>query len=465
MYADRLPPHDIEAEEAVIGSLLIDGDAMYQIAEIVSTEDFYEQRARWCYEACVALFQRQEAINQITLAHELSRVAHLEEVGGSAFLSHLVAAVPTSLHIQYYARIVAKSSVLRKLIRAAGEISAIGYEEAADIEASLDKAENILYGVRANRERKDFVHISNILEDYLEDGGISGTSSMDASVGPIPTGFTDLDRLLGGMQRSDMIVLAARPSVGKSTLVLNMVRHAAGLGYTSAFFSLEMSREQLALRLLSSEAAVDSHRLRLGLVTETEERKLLEGIGALSELPIYIDDTPLLSISEMSSRSRRLNLEQGIDLVVVDHIQLARGTTRTDNRVQEVSEITRSLKGLARDLNVPLIAVSQLRRAVEDRTGHRPQLSDLRESGSIEQDADVVAFIYREDMYYSEDEWDARFTGRPYPKNIAELILAKHRHGPIDTVNLFFREKLSRFENLASSDGVGTHSSMLGELA
>lgn len=465
MYADRLPPHDIEAEEAVIGSLLIDGDAIYQIAEIVNPEDFYEQRARWCFESCVALFQRQEAINQITLAHELSRVSHLDDIGGNAFLSHLVAAVPTSLHIQYYARIVSKSSVLRKLIRAAGEISAIGYEEAPDIELSLDKAENILYGVRANRERKDFVHIRNILEDYLEDGGISGTASMDASVSPIPTGFTDLDRLLGGMQRSDMIVLAARPSVGKSTLVLNMVRHAADLGYTSAFFSLEMSREQLALRLLSSEAGVDSHRLRLGLVTETEERKILEGIGALSELPIYIDDTPLLSISEMSSRSRRLNLESGVDLIVVDHIQLARGSTRTDNRVQEVSEITRSLKGLARDLNVPLIAVSQLRRAVEDRTGHRPQLADLRESGSIEQDADVVAFIYREDMYYSEDEWDARFTGKPYPKNIAEIILAKHRHGPIDTVNLFFREKLSRFENLASSDGVGTNPSMLGELA
>ena len=225
-----------------------------------------------------------------------------------------------------------------------------------------------------------------------------------------------------------------------------------------------MSQEQLALRLLSSEAAVDSHRLRLGLVTETEERKILEGIGALSELPIYIDDTPLLSISEMSSRSRRLNLDKGVDLIVVDHIQLARGSTRTDNRVQEVSEITRSLKGLARDLNDPVIAVSQLRRAVEDRTGHRPQLADLRESGSIEQDADVVAFIYREDMYYSEDEWDARFTGKPYPKNIAEVILAKHRHGPIDTVNLFFREKLSRFENLAAGDGVA-NPSMLGELA
>ena len=464
MYADRLPPHDIEAEEAVIGSLLIDGEAMYQISEILSSEDFYEQRARWCYEACDLLFQRQEAINQVTLAHELSRLNHLDEVGGNAFLSHLVAVVPTSLHVEYYARIVSKSSVLRKLIRAASEISSIGYEEAADIEHSLDKAENILYAIRSHRERKDFAHIGSILEDYLEDGGISGTASMDASVSPIPTGFTDLDRLLGGMQRSDMIVLAARPSVGKSTLVLNMVRHAASLGYTSAVFSLEMSQEQLALRLLSSEAAVDSHRLRLGLVTETEERKILEGIGALSELPIYIDDTPLLSISEMSSRSRRLNLDKGVDLIVVDHIQLARGSTRTDNRVQEVSEITRSLKGLARDLNVPVIAVSQLRRAVEDRTGHRPQLADLRESGSIEQDADVVAFIYREDMYYSEDEWDARFTGKPYPKNIAEVILAKHRHGPIDTVNLFFREKLSRFENLAAGDGVA-NPSMLGELA
>ena len=269
------------------------------------------------------------------------------------------------------------------------------------------------------------------------------------------TSFSDLDELLGGLQRSDMLILGARPGLGKSTLALNVSLNAARNGAVAGVFSLEMSREQLALRILASDAGVDAHRLRLSLYTETEEQRIIDSVGQLSELPVYIDDTPFQGMVEMQSKARRLSMEQGLDLLVVDYLQLIQGSSRNrggENRVQEISEISRSIKGMARDLNIPIITCSQLSRVVEGRPGHRPQLSDLRDSGSIEQDADVVAFIYREDVYYTEDEWSQHFPGRQYPRNIAEIIVAKHRHGPTGSVKLKFEDNLVRFVPLPRSD-------------
>ncbi|MBI2873402.1 MAG: replicative DNA helicase [Chloroflexi bacterium] len=451
MYAEKLPPHDIEAEEAVVGSLVIDGETISRIATFLKPEDFYREQNRWCYEACLNLYQRNEAINQITVAHELGLTGHMEAVGGHAYLSHLVATVPTSVHVEHYARIVNRTATLRRLIQAAGEIATIGYEGAADVDAALTQAEGLLLRIRTGHGVRDFVPLRDLLDQYLEEtASIAGPLAQGQA--PIPTGFVDLDKLLGGLQRSDLVILAARPSLGKSSLAINMARSAAGRGAVVAIFSLEMSREQLVLRFLAGEAEVDTHRLRLGLHTEAEGNRIVAAVGELSDLPIYVDDTPLQGILEMRSKARRLHMERGLDLVIVDYLQLMRGSTRTDNRVQEISEISRSLKGMARDMNVPVLAVSQLSRAVEMRPSHRPQLSDLRESGAIEQDADVVAFIYREDMYSTQEEWERRFPEQPYPKNIAEIIVAKHRHGPVDTVNLFFRQSLARFENLAAQE-------------
>ncbi|MBI4299345.1 MAG: replicative DNA helicase [Chloroflexi bacterium] len=453
MYAERLPPHDVDAEEAVVGSLLIDGESITRVSPFLKGDDFYREKNRWCYESCLSLFDRGEGINQVTVAHELSLQGRLDGIGGPSYLSHLVSIVPTSLHVEYYGHIVQRTATLRQLIRAGGDIAAIGYEGTSDLEAALSRAEELLFRIRTGRSVRDFLHIRDVLDQYMEESSTI-LGPLERGVAPIPTGFVDLDRLLGGMQRSDMIILAARPSLGKSSLTISIARSAAAQGATVGFFSLEMSREQLVLRLLSSEAGVDTHRLRLGLHSEAEERRVLDAIGLLSDLPIYIDDSPLQGIVEMRGKAKRLQMERGLNLLIVDYIQLIRGNGRGENRVQEMSEISRSLKGLARDIDVPMLAVSQLSRAVEMRPSHRPVLSDLRESGSIEQDADVVAFIYRDDAYYTEDEWEHRFPDRPYPKNIAEIIVAKHRHGPVATVNLYFRENVARFENLAASKGV-----------
>ena len=449
---ERLPPHDEMAEESVLGSLLIDSDAILQIP-FLKRKDFYRERNRWAYEACHALFDRSEAINQVTVAHELASKDRLENMGGAAFLSHLVAGVPTSVHVEHYARIVNRTATMRNLIEVATDIATLGYQEDADTDGTLSKAEDLLFSVREGRETRGFVSIRQVLDKYMEDTATI-TGPLERGTAPIQTGYVDLDRLLGGLQRSDLIILAARPSIGKSTLALNMARNAAGSGATVGIFSLEMSREQLVLRMLASEASVDGHRLRLGVHSRSDEQKVNDAIGALSDLPMYIDDSPLQTIAEIRSKSRRLHLERaGIDLLIVDYLQLMQGVGRQNNRVQELSDITRSLKGLARDLNIPLIAISQLSRATEHRATHRPQLSDLRDSGSIEQDADVVAFIYRDDMVYTEEEWEQQFSdGRKYPRNIAELIVAKHRNGPLDTLRLFFHGQVSRFENLAAPE-------------
>ena len=446
MYAEQLLPHDTEAEEAVIGSLLIDGESILRVSSFLRPLAFYRERNRYCYEACLALFRRGEAINQVTVAHQLGLDDHTEQVGGTAYLSHLVSTVPTPVHIEHYGRIVDRTAVMRHLIDAASQISTIGYEGTDDVDAALTRAEEVLFRVRSGQPARDFVPLRHVLDQYMEERA-SVTDAAGLINAPIMTGFGSLDELLGGLHRSDMVVLAARPGLGKSTLAINLSLNAAKAGASVGIFSLEMSREQIAQRMLASEAEVDSFWIRLGMYPEPAEQRISDVIGSLSELPVYIDDTPLQGIVEMRGKARRLSMERGLDMLVVDYMQLiSGGSGRSDNRVQEMSEITRSIKGLARDLNVPVLAVSQLSRAVEMRTSHHPQLSDLRESGSIEQDADVVMFIYREDVYTTEDEWESKHPDRAYPKNLAELIIAKHRHGPVGSVRLLFKDKLVRFE-------------------
>lgn len=450
MLADRLPPHDIRAEESVIASLLIDGETLGQVSSFLLPDDFYRERNRWCYEAVLELFNRGEAINQVTVAHELESANQIEQVGGSAFLAHVISAVPTSVHIEHYGRLVHRTATMRRLIAAADDIADIGYEDSPDIDNALSAAENVLFSIRSGQASRDFTPLREVFDTYLENDP-SLADPTDLSNQPVMSGFRDLDRLLGGLQRSDMLVLAARPSIGKSTVALNIARNAAATGMIIGIFSLEMGREQVALRLLSAESQVDTHRLRMRLTGETEDARIADAIGHLSDLPIWVDDTPLQTVVEIRSKARRLSMEHGLDMVIVDYMQLIEGrSSRGDaNRVQEVSEISRSMKGLARDLNIPVVAISQLSRAIEQRTQHRPQLSDLRDSGSIEQDADVVMFIHREDKYTDEDEWARTNPGQPYPHNLAEIIVAKHRHGPTDSVMLAVQDNFARFVDAA----------------
>ena len=448
----RLPPNDNDAEEAVIGSLLIDGTAIFQIAGFLQPADFYFEQNQWLYEACMALYQRDEAINQITLAQELSRKGRLEACGGAARLSYLISIVPTSLDIEHYARIVYRLSVMRQMITAGDRIAAIGYEVGPDVEDSLAKAEGILFKLRRGQGTGDLTHIRQVLDKYFE---VTPPTSEERPerLPYILSSFAGLDEFLGGFQRSDLVIIAGRPSMGKTSLALNIARNAAVEHRACvALFSVEMARDSLVLRLLSSESGVNSRRVRFGEHTEDEERRVMEATGVLSTADIYVDDTPLLRMAEMRSKALRLNYERGIDMVIIDYLQLMEGQgVRGENRVQEITYISRSLKALARELNAPVLAVSQLSRAVEWRASHEPQLSDLRESGSIEQDADVVLFIYRDEYYYkSEEEWIAAHPDREYPREEADVIIAKHRNGPTGRIKLRFRQNLARFESLGS---------------
>ena len=449
MNGEKLPPHDIDAEEAVIGSLLIDGTAIYKIASLLQSSDFYHEQNRWLYGACLSLFQRNEAINQITVAQELDREGKLEACGGAAYLSHLISICPTPLDIEHYAKIVYRLSVMRRLISAADQIAAIGYGADPDVDASLSRAEDILFKLGHGRGPGDFVHIRQVLDKYFETAPSPVTEEGRAE--PIPyvlSGFSGLDEFLGGFQHSDLIIVAGRPSMGKTSLALNIARNAAvEHGACVALFSLEMAREPLVMRLLSSESGVNLRQVRLGLHTETDEKRIMDATGILSEAPIYIDDSPQLRVMEMRSKARRLYYERDINLIIVDHLGLMQGEGRVENRVQEISYISRSLKALARELNIPVLAVSQLSRAAEWRASHRPQLSDLRDSGSIEQDADVVLFIYRDDYYYTKDEWQTQYPDKEYPEGIADIIIAKHRNGPIGQTTLRFVPRLAKFEN------------------
>jgi len=450
----RLPPNDNDAEEAVIGSLLIDGASIFQVADFLQASDFYFEQNRLLYEAAMALYQRDEAIDQVTLAQELSRTGKLETCGGAARLSYLISVCPTSLDIEHYARIVYRLSVMRQLITAGDRISAIGYESAPDVEESLAKAEGILFRLRRGGAVNDLTHIREVLDKYFEVAPPSSEERPE-QLPFVLSGFAGLDEFLNGFQRSDLIIIAGRPSMGKTSLALNIARNAAvEHRATVALFSLEMSRDSLVTRLVSSESGVNARRIRFGEhKTEEEERKVMEATGVLSEAPVYVDDTPMIRMAEMRSKALRLNYERGIDLVILDYLQLMQGegTSRGENRVQEISLISRSLKALAREIDAPVIGVSQLSRAVEWRASHEPQLSDLRESGSIEQDADVVLFIYRDEYYYkSEEEWIAAHPDREYPREEADVIIAKHRNGPTGRVKMRFRHNLAKFETLGS---------------
>jgi replicative DNA helicase len=452
MTSDRLPPHDTDAEEAVIGSLLIDGSSIHRVAAVLQPADFYNERNSLIYGACLSLYERDEAIDQITVAQELDRQGKLESCGGAANLSHLIAICPTSLDIEHYARIVYRLSIMRRLIAAGGQIANIGYRADPDVDQSLNDAEDVLFRLRHGQSRRDLTHIRQVLDQYFETTAEAEGQPRE----PIPyvlSGFAGLDEFLGGFQRSDLIIVGGRPSMGKTSLALSLARNAAvEQGACVALFSLEMAREPLVLRLLSSEAEVDSRQVRLGHHTEEQEQRIMDAIGRLSEASIYIDDTPQLRVVEMRSKTRRLFYERGVDLIIVDYLQLMQGDRRSDNRVQEVSEISRSLKGLAREINAPVLAVSQLSRAPEGRASHEPQLSDLRESGSIEQDADVVIFVYRDEYYFpSKEDWEREHPGEGYPPP-ADIIIAKHRNGPTGTIKLLFKPRMAKFENIPNQE-------------
>lgn len=433
---ERSLPFDLQAERATLGSIFLERDAIIAVAGWLPAEYFYLEKHALIYEAMLACYNRREPADLATVAAELRRRGQLDLVGGLSMLSELVTEVPTAVHIEYYARIVERTALLRRLIEAGGRIAAMGYDEASDLEETLDRAEAELFAVSQRRNNQDFVHIGRVVNTLFSQ--IESMQERRGEVIGVPTGYHDLDELTGGLQPSDLIILAARPSVGKTSLALslayNVAFHANG---TVAIFSLEMSREQLVQRMLAMHTGIDMQRLRTGNLRGEELSLAIEGLGVLSELPIYIEDTPGLSITDVRARARRLHSEVGITLVMIDYLQLMSGR-RTDNRVQEVSDISRGLKALARELNVPVLALSQLSRAVEGRQNHVPMLSDLRESGSIEQDADIVMFIYREELYDKETD----------KKGIAEIHIAKHRNGPLGVIPLRFESRTTRFQNL-----------------
>ena len=448
-YSERQLPYDHSAEAAVLGGVLIDGDALHRVMPVIRPEDFHRARNQYCFAACLAVSGRQEAIDQITVARELARRDRLEQVGGLAYLGQLIADTPTSVNVEHYAGIVADTAAKRRLIDAGNSIADLGYADTDDADEAMRQAVDVLFSVQPTNSDRGFIPLSSVLDVYLQ-GDIGDATLSDEP--PLQSGYSDLDSLLGGMQRSDMLIVGARPGLGKSSLALNICVNAAKSGQVCGIFSLEMSREQVAMRILVAESGIDSHRLRLGLYSELEESVIADAVGALSGLPIYIDDTPFQTTMDMRSKAQRLKLEHGLDFLVVDYLQLIQGMGSRrgygENRVQEISEISRSLKGMARDLNVPVFTCSQLSRVVENRPGHRPQLSDLRDSGSIEQDADIVMFLYREDKNFTEEEWEQHAPGRPYPRNLAEVIVAKHRHGPTGSLHLYFRDTLMRFDEL-----------------
>lgn len=434
---DKAVPSNPEAEEAVLGSLLIDPDGVLKVASFLESEDFYRERNGWIYRAILDLHERREPADFVTLCDELERRNLLQEVGGASYITQLINNVPSAAYAEHYGHIVERTATLRRLIDAAGQIAALAYEEAQEVDEVVDRAEQIVFGVAERRIRRDLVPVRQVMHDVVD--RVDYLHRHQGQILGVPSGFTYLDRLLGGFQKSDLIILAARPAVGKTSLALNFALNAARrFRKVVAYFSLEMSAEQLVLRLLSTETGIDQQRLRRGEIEDHEWDVIMAAAGELSGTMLFIDDTPAMSALELRTKARRLQAEHGLDLIVVDYLQLMRGDNRSENRVQEISYISRALKGLARELEAPVIALSQLSRAIESRADHKPMLSDLRESGSIEQDSDIVMFIYREDM--SKDNSDK--------KNIADIIVAKHRNGPTDTIPLFFRKELTKFENL-----------------
>ncbi len=435
---ERLPPHSTEAEEAVLGSLLIDPDAIFDVASLLKPDSFYRVQNRWIYESILNLYERREPLDLITVTEDLRRREKLEEAGGEDYIIGLINMVPTSINARSYGQVVEAAALRRRMIQAASTIAELAFNEAEDINVAIDRAEQALFSISEQRTTRDLTPVKQIASSYLE--RIQELHQRGDDVIGVPTGFVDMDRILGGLNRSDLIILAARPAMGKTSLQNAIALTAARRhGKRVAMFNLEMSGEQLVQRMISAETRIDSQRLRRGDLQEHEWPIFMEAIGRLSETRIFIDDTPSITPNQLRTKCRRLYAEHGLDLIMIDYLQLMQAERSTNNRVQEISEISRSLKGLARELDVPVLALAQLSRAVEQRQEKRPLLSDLRDSGSIEQDADIVMFIYR-DEYYNPDT-----TERP---NIAEINIAKHRNGPTGSIDLYWHGKLATFRNL-----------------
>jgi replicative DNA helicase len=441
----KLPPQNIEAEQSILGSILLENHAINAAQEIINDNDFYNEAHRKIFSVVADLADKNEPVDLITLSNALKDRKILDSVGGTAYLASLVDNVPSAANVSNYAKIVKEKSILRGLIGASTEIINSCYEIGSDVDQVLDKAEHRIFEISENKVRTSFYPIKNIVRESFK--AIEDLFARKALITGVATGFDKIDDMTSGLQNSDLIIIAGRPSMGKTAFALNIAQYAALETQTPvAIFSLEMSKEQLAFRMLSSEAKVDSGRIRKGYLGETDWPKLTTAAGRLSEAPLFIDDTPAITVLEMKAKSRRLKADRGLGLIVVDYIQLMRSSGNTNSREQEISEISRSLKALAKELHVPVIALSQLNRQVETRPGSnkRPQMSDLRESGAIEQDADVIAFIYRDEVYNKSDD-------NP-EKGTAEIIIGKQRNGPTGTVKLAFLDKFTTFENLARPD-------------
>ncbi len=442
---DRVPPQNVEAEQSVLGAMMIEREAISKVSEILHPEDFYREAHRLIYNAMMELFNKNEAVDLVTVVEVLRRDEKLEATGGIAYVSALANSVPTAANVTYHARIVEEKALLRQLINTATHVAGMGYEANEEVTVIMDKAEKMILEVASRKAGQEFASIKNIIFDVFDK--VSELYSSRGGITGLPTGFKDLDKLTSGLQPSDLILIAARPSMGKTAFVLNIAQNIAIKEKKAvAFFSLEMSKEQLVQRMLCAEAPIDAQRLRIGELENNDWDKLVRAADRLAAAPIFIDDTAGISVMEMRSKARRLKIEHDLQLIIIDYLQLMQGSSgssKNENRQQEISEISRSLKALARELKVPVIALSQLSRGVESRQVKKPMLSDLRESGSLEQDADIVAFIYREDYYEPETE----------RKNITDIIVAKHRNGPVDSVQLFFHKQFTKFSDLSKMPG------------
>lgn len=438
----KIPPQNLEAEAGLLGSLLLDKEAIIKVADIVTAEDFYADRHSLIFAAMSDLYEARQPIDLLTLASKLEDAGELAKIGGSGYLTELVEATPTSAHVVHYGGIVAHKATLRRLIGAASKITGFGYDEGAALDELLDQAEQTLFSVSQKHLKQNFVPISTVLAESFD--RLDELHRDKNKLRGVPTGFKAMDNILAGLQKSDLIILAARPSMGKTSLALNIAHHVAvNEGIPVGVFSLEMSKEQIIDRLLASESGIDSWKLRTGNLEDGDFPKINHAMALLSDAPFFIDDSAVTNVMEMRTKARRLQSEHDLGMIVIDYLQLMSGRNQKD-RVQEVSEISRGLKGLARELNVPVLALSQLSRSVESRSPQIPQLADLRESGSIEQDADVVLFIYREDYYNPE-------TDRP---NVADILIKKHRNGPIGQVELNWHPEQLQFRNLNKSRSV-----------
>lgn len=436
----KLPPQSIEAEESILSTILLDNSTLLDVLEILKPEDFYRTAHQKVFSAIAELFAKAEPVDLVTLTNLLRDLNQLDEIGGAAYLARLVDSVPSAISVQHYARIIRDKSSLRQLIAKANEITRQCYEGGGDLDQVLDFAEGAVFEIAENKNRAAFHPLNKIIETNID--ALEERQGNRALVTGVPTGFSRLDHFTSGLQSGDLIILAARPSMGKTALALNMARNAALEGNVPvAVFSLEMSKEQLSMRMLCAEARVDSQRIRSGFLNPEDWNRITDAAGVLSELPLYIDDSPDISATSIRTKSRRLKLDKGLGLVIIDYLQLMKGRSSTERRDLEISEISRSLKLLAKELSVPVIALSQLNRKLEERSDKRPQLSDLRESGALEQDADVVAFIYRDEVYNKDENNPNRGT--------AEIIIAKQRNGPTGIVPLTFLNAYTRFENPA----------------